>query len=61
MKKQKINCFKCVYFFTTWDKTFPRGCRAMDFKTKKMPSALVFESTGLECTMFKPKKKPAAS
>jgi hypothetical protein len=61
MKKTEINCFNCIYFFVTWDDKFPRGCRAMDFKTKKIPSMLVQESSGMECTYFKAKKNSTRS
>jgi hypothetical protein len=61
MKKAKVNCFDCIYFFVTWDDKFPRGCKAMDFKTKKIPSILVRESSGAECTRFKAKKKSPSS
>ena len=56
MKEDKINCFHCIHFYITWDEKFPRGCRAMDFKSKKMPSLLVYESSGIPCTKFKPKE-----
>jgi hypothetical protein len=57
MKKEKTICFDCKYFFITWDDRFPRGCRAMDFKSKKMPSKLVYEASGMPCTKFKLKKQ----
>jgi hypothetical protein len=56
MEKDKINCFNCIYFFVTWDSNFPRGCKAMDFKSKKMPSVVVYEASGMPCTKFKAKK-----
>jgi hypothetical protein len=59
MRKDKINCFHCIHFYITWDKKFPKGCKAMNFKSKKMPSLLVHEASGMECTRFKP-KKPAS-
>ena len=61
MKETEINCFNCIYFYVTWDDKFPRGCRAMDFKTNKIPSMLVRESSGMECTRFKAKKKSTPS
>ncbi len=57
MKKEKINCFNCTHFFITWDDTFPRGCKAMDFKSRKMPSVAVFDASGMTCKRFKAKKK----
>jgi hypothetical protein len=59
MKDININCFNCVYFYITWDEKFPRGCRAMGFKSKEIPSAVVYESSGAECLKFKKKKRKA--
>ncbi len=58
MKKHKVNCYKCIHFFITWDKKFPRGCRAINFKSQKMPSTVVFESSGKPCLQFKGKDHP---
>ncbi|WP_330218382.1 uracil-DNA glycosylase [Sporosarcina globispora] len=38
MSIQKIDCFKCKYFYVTWDRNHPKGCRAFQFKTRQMPS-----------------------
>ncbi|MCM3360179.1 MULTISPECIES: uracil-DNA glycosylase [unclassified Psychrobacillus] len=51
-----VNCFKCRHFFTTWDANHPRGCRAYQFKTRELPSALVKRSSGVECLKFEPKQ-----
>jgi hypothetical protein len=56
LKKEKINCFNCIHFFVTWDDKFPRGCRAMDFKSRKMPSVAVHDASGMPCVRFKAKK-----
>ena len=29
----RANCFRCKFFYVTWDNRFPRGCRAMGFKS----------------------------
>ncbi|UCE72268.1 MAG: hypothetical protein JSU99_02875 [Nitrospiraceae bacterium] len=57
MTEKKITCNKCTHFYVTWDKQYPRGCRAMNFKSKDLPSTVVYESSGLECQKFKAKKK----
>lgn len=57
MKRQRSYCFKCTHFFITWDMHFPRGCRAMNFKSRQMPSSVVFSSSGEQCLKFKPKKQ----
>lgn len=51
----KINCFQCKHFHTTWNPHFPRGCKAYGFKTKEMPSVYVKQATGMECLQFEPK------
>lgn len=61
MKKTKINCFNCVHYSVTWDKKFPRGCKAINFKSKKMPSTAVYEASGMNCIQFKAKKKKTES
>jgi len=50
-----VDCFKCRHFFVTWDKNSPRGCNAFGFKTKQIPSAVVFETSGEPCLKFSPK------
>jgi hypothetical protein len=58
-KKKRLNCFNCAHFYITWDKEFPRGCKALSFKSRQMPSAVVFSSSGMECQKFEPKVKEA--
>jgi len=50
-----IDCFKCTHFTITWDKSKPYGCKAMGFKTKQLPSILVYRSSGEKCMLFKKK------
>lgn len=60
MTKDKIDCFQCRHFFVTWDKEFPRGCRALGFKSKEMPHLLVVQSSGMKCLKFEKKEPPPA-
>lgn len=46
------NCLKCAHFHVTWDPRFPRGCRMFGIKTPRMPSQVVFETTGSHCPAF---------
>lgn len=55
MENQRTNCYKCVYFYVSWDKNFPNGCRAFGFKTREMPSVSVYKSSGKSCQAFKSK------
>ncbi len=55
MKQNIVNCRKCRYFYITWDKKFPYGCKAIGFKSPKLPSIEVKLTSGIDCTKFKPK------
>lgn len=54
-EKNAIECFKCAYYFVTWDKNHPRGCRYFGFKGSRTPSLVVRQSSGEDCKMFTPK------
>lgn len=56
--QKPIDCFKCRYFYITWDASQPKGCKAFRFKTKKMPSTVVLETSGEPCLKFTPKPNP---
>ena len=51
-----ISCIGCIYYYVTWDKTRPKGCKYFGFKSFKMLCHIVRESTGLYCTMFTSKE-----
>lgn len=53
----KADCFDCQFFYITWNKKFPYGCKAMTFKSRGYPFKLVFESSGMTCQSFKPRGK----
>ena len=55
-EREKIDCFKCKHFYVTWDQSFPRGCKAMGFKSKEMPADVVYQSSGMECMRFEEKE-----
>jgi hypothetical protein len=50
--KNQINCFKCKYYYITWDKHRPNGCKYFGFKGKVMPSQTVKNSSKEECKAF---------
>ncbi|CAN2041996.1 hypothetical protein GMMP15_660039 [Candidatus Magnetomoraceae bacterium gMMP-15] len=52
---KKINCYKCKYYYVTWDKRFPHGCRAMKFKSNALPYIEVRKYSGMPCQVFEPK------
>lgn len=57
MTKDRINCFRCGHFYVTWDPVHPRGCRALGFKGREMPSQVVREASGVACLQFEPSEK----
>jgi len=54
-KTNPIDCFSCQHFYVTWDANNPRGCKAFAFKTRRLPSEVVFETSGEDCLKFAPK------
>lgn len=59
MKEKKVNCFKCKFFYTTWDARFPRGCKAYGFKTRQIPADYVYHASGESCMKFVEKVVPS--
>lgn len=49
------HCRACVHYYITHDARFPYGCRAMDFKSKRLPLQEVREATGHDCLTFSAK------
>ncbi|HBQ45426.1 MAG TPA: uracil-DNA glycosylase [Thiomicrospira sp.] len=54
-KFKPIDCFQCQHLYITWDEDNPKGCTAFGFKTKRLPSLVVFETSGENCHHFCPK------
>jgi len=54
-KTNQVDCFQCKHFFVTWEPANPRGCRAFGFKTPRLPSDVVLETSGEVCLKFTPK------
>jgi len=57
--RETINCQHCVFYYVTWDKYFPRGCRLYGFKTSSQPSYMVIEATGGGCKNYRKKSNGA--
>ncbi|MBF0184188.1 MAG: uracil-DNA glycosylase [Magnetococcales bacterium] len=55
--KSGIDCRNCAHFQITWDAEFPRGCRAMGFKSRQWPWMQVLQSSGEPCLRFQLKSK----
>ncbi|RAV18940.1 uracil-DNA glycosylase [Paenibacillus contaminans] len=54
-ESKRIDCMKCRYYYVTWDKSFPRGCKFFNFKSAQMPAIVVRQSSGTPCLKFEPK------
>jgi len=52
MNERDIDCRKCRHYYITWDKKFPYGCRAIQFKSAKSPSFEVYAASGQACLRF---------
>lgn len=54
-QEEPVNCHQCAYYYTTWDRKFPMGCRKFGFKGRQVPSMEVLASTGKSCLFFEQK------
>ncbi len=50
-----IDCHKCVFFKLTWENNRPYACKAFGFKSREMPSIVVFRAAAKECLKFSEK------
>lgn len=57
MNNDRIVCQKCKHYFVTWEPNKPHGCRAYGFKSKYIPSMIVKQSSGFNCTLYELKSK----
>lgn len=56
-KRRPVDCYQCRHFYVTWEAANPRGCKAFRFKTHKLPSVVVEETSGEPCLKFSPKRE----
>ncbi|HIC85854.1 MAG TPA: uracil-DNA glycosylase [Desulfobacterales bacterium] len=47
-----IICRACKHFFITHQPSFPYGCRALGFKSARLPFKVVVECSDLPCQAF---------
>jgi hypothetical protein len=52
MLAENVNCHKCKYYYITWEAKMPYGCKAFGFKSKQIPSTVVYQSSGKACQGF---------
>ena len=56
----KPNCHKCKFFYITYDKYTPYGCKQYGIKAAQIPSMVVKKANnGQECIGFEAKKTAA--
>ena len=56
-KSYIVDCLNCRHYRITWDPNFPKGCRAMGFKTRQWPWMEVLRTSGETCMKFQEKPK----
>ncbi len=54
-RENKIKCNQCRFYYITWDKSFPYGCKKMGFKSPIEPAQMVYRSSGTKCQAFEQK------
>lgn len=53
--QKRIVCQRCVNYYVTWEPNNPHGCKAYGFKSKQIPSVVVKQSSGIDCSFYKQK------
>lgn len=53
----RIVCQKCQFYYVTWEKNRPHGCKAYGFKSQIIPSTVVKQNSGAECSFYNPKQR----
>jgi hypothetical protein len=49
---KSANCYKCVYFYNTFDGSMPYGCRIFGLLSRRFPSSVIREALRHDCTLF---------
>ena len=57
MPSERINCRNCKFYYITWDANMPHGCKAFGFKTRQIPSVVVYQSSGQACQGYEEKNQ----
>ena len=47
--KKQITCSGCFYFYITYKRERPWGCKKFGFVSKLLPYIEVFNTTGIDC------------
>ncbi len=54
---ERINCRNCKHYYITWDNNMPYGCKSFGFKSRQIPSIVVYRSSGKACQGYEEKQK----
>lgn len=57
MTREAPDCTKCIHYYITHDVSFPYGCRALDFKSKRKPHLDVQDASNTACMAFVPRQE----
>lgn len=55
--EKEDSCLHCMHYFITHEVTFPYGCRALAFKSRRMPSREVLAASHEPCQVFRAKER----
>ncbi|MBC8451399.1 MAG: hypothetical protein H8D72_01690 [Planctomycetes bacterium] len=45
-------CGRCQHHFVTYEASMPHGCRLFGIRSQRLPSMIVRQETGQDCTAF---------
>ena len=51
----RVRCNQCLHYYITHEAVFRYGCRALDFRSRRLPMRDVTEASGQECLYFQVK------
>ena len=54
---KRVICQQCKYYFITWEKNKPHGCKAYGFKSLQIPAMVVKKNSGMQCGLYENKFK----
>jgi len=55
--KKRIICQRCKFYYVTWESGKPHGCKAYQFKSQQIPSVVVKQSSGIDCSFYQLKER----
>jgi hypothetical protein len=61
MTHKAPDCTECVHYYITHDVSFPYGCKALDFKSKRKPGQDVLDASNKLCMAFEPRREKKRS